>query len=305
LKSEPTKVSTWKPSSANHAVPFRSVATAATAANAVVRYVWAHPANEGKRVRALCRVARYQAAARLLHRRAIARLGERSQLWVDLHRTAASMVLYANPPDLPEMLLWRQVLKPGELFVDVGANVGSYTIWAAELGADVIALEPAEDTFALLVENVELNGYQVAAVQAAAGATCGTARFTAGRDAVNRLDEAGPIQIRLVTIDSLIGDRTVAGMKVDVEGFEIEVLRGCTRALSEQRFKLIQLEWNRASLFSVGEDRRQIADLLAGYGYELCRPDRGGRLVPLTDLGFGADVFARPTTCWNGATPDE
>jgi FkbM family methyltransferase len=295
-------VSTWKPLSANNALPFRSVTTAVTTANAVVRYVWAHPANEGKRVRALCRAARYQAAARLRRRRAVARLGERSRLWVDLHRNAASKVLYANPPDLPEMLMWRQVLKPGELFIDIGANVGSYTVWAAELGADVIAVEPAEDTFALLVENVELNGYQVTTVQAGAGASCGTAQFTAGRDAGNHLDEAGPMQIRLVTVDSLIGGRTVAGMKVDVEGFEIEVLRGCTRALSEQRLKLIQLEWNSASQQAVGEDRRQVADLLAGYGYELYRPDRSGRLVPLTDLGFGDDVFARPAASGNGET---
>jgi FkbM family methyltransferase len=268
-------------------------ATAADAA-ALVRYVWAHPANEGQRVRALWRLARYQAAGRLLHRRAIARLGERSRLWVDLHRSGASMVLYANPPDLPEMLVWRQVLGPGELFLDIGANVGSYTIWAAELGADVIALEPADDTFALLVENVELNGYQVRAIQAAAAAACGTASFTAGRDTANCLDADGMVQTRLVTVDSLIDDRTVAGMKVDVEGFEIEVLRGCARALSEQRLRLIQLEWNMASLRAVGADRRQIAGLLAEYGYDLYRPDRSGRLVPLTDLGFGADVFARP-----------
>jgi FkbM family methyltransferase len=259
-----------------------------------VRYVWSHPANEGRRARALWRAAHFQAGARLLHRRAIARLGERSRLWVDLHRTGASMVMYANPPDLPEMLVWRQVLKPGELFIDVGANVGSYTIWAAELGADVIAVEPAADTFALLVENVELNGYRVSVIQAAAAAAGGTAGFTAGRDTANCLDAGGPAQTTVVTVDSLIGGRTVAGMKVDVEGFEIEVLRGCARALSEQRLRLIQLEWNMASLRAVGGDRREVADLLAGYGYELYRPDRGGRLVPLTDLGFGADVFARP-----------
>lgn len=305
MKSEPRKVSTWKPSSADNATLFRSIVTAAAAAQAVVRYVWAHPANEGKRMRALWRAARYQAEGRLLRRRSIARLGERSRLWVDLHRTGASLVMYANPPDLPEMLVWRQMLEPGHLFLDIGANVGSYTIWAAELGADVIAVEPADDTFALLVENVELNGYQVSAVQAAAAATCGTGGFTVGRDATNCLDADGPVQTRLVTVDSLIDSRTVAGMKVDVEGFEIEVLRGCTRALSEQRLRLIQLEWNMASLRAVGADRRQIADLLAGYGYELCRPDPGGRLVPLTDLDFGADVFARPSTCRNGGTPDE
>jgi FkbM family methyltransferase len=262
----------------------------------VVSYVWGHPANAGHRGRALLRMARYQACSRVLRRRVIARLGERSRLWVDLHRTGASMVMYANPPDLPEMLVWRRALKMGALFVDVGANVGTYTIWAAERGAEVIALEPAPDTFGLLQENLSLNGYQVTAIQAAAGACCGTAKFTSGRDAGNRLDPNGPVQAQLLTIDSLIKDRTVTGMKVDVEGFEIEVIRGCSQALFEQRIELIQLEWNEMSELALGIDRRPVADLLDQYGYRLYRPDCSGRLVPIEGLGFGTDVFARPAS---------
>jgi hypothetical protein len=98
----------------------------------------------------------------------------------------------------------------------------------------------------------------------------------------------------MVTIDSIIEDRTVAGMKIDVEGFEIEVLRGCKRALSEQRIRLIQLEWNANSKEAVGADRRPVADLLTEHGYSLYRPDRKGVLVPLIDISFGPDVFARP-----------
>jgi FkbM family methyltransferase len=172
--------------------------------------------------------------------------------------------------------------------------VGTYTIWAAELGAEVIALEPAADTFALLQENIALNGYPVTAVQAAAGDHCGTARFTAGLDAGNCLDHDGPVETRLVTVDSLIGDRHVTGMKVDVEGFEIDVLRGAARALAERRIGLIQLEWNEASALVHRTDRQPLADLLAGYGYQLFRPDPAGYLRPLADTGFGADVFACP-----------
>jgi FkbM family methyltransferase len=260
----------------------------------VVKYVWGHPANAGHQTRALLRATRYQAQARLLRRRAVARLGERSRLWVDPHRTAAAMVLYANPPDLPEMLVWRRALRSGGLFVDVGANVGTYAIWAAELGAEVIALEPAADTFSLLEENIALNGYPVSAVQAAAGDHCGWARFTAGLDAGNSLSSGGPVVTKLVTVDSLIGSRPVTGMKVDVEGFEIDVLRGAARALAERRIGLIQIEWNQMSTFAVGADRQPIAELLVGHGYRLYRPDASGRLHPVTDLGFGADVFASP-----------
>jgi len=260
----------------------------------VVRYVWTHPSNSGRRLRAVLRAARYQANVRLLGRRAIARLGERSRLWVDPHRTAAAMVLYANPPDLPEMLVWRQALRGGGLFVDVGANVGTYSIWAAEQGAEVIALEPAADTFDLLGENIALNGYPVTAIRAAAGDHCGSARFTAGLDAGNSLAADGPVLTDLVTIDSLIGDRPVAGMKVDVEGFEIDVLRGAARALAEHRIGLIQIEWNEMSTLAVGDGRRPIAALLARHGYRLYRPDPTGRLVPDPEPGFGADVFASP-----------
>ncbi|MEP7023090.1 MAG: FkbM family methyltransferase [Actinomycetota bacterium] len=272
----------------------QAAAAAARTAKAVVTYVWTHPANQGQRGQALLRAARFQLRGRLLRRRTLARLGEKSFLWVDLHRTGASMVMYANPPDVPEMLAWRRVLQPGELFVDVGANVGSYTLWAAELGAEVIALEPAADTFALLEENVALNGYRVQAIQAAAGAECGTARFSAGRDAGNSLDPDGPVQTRLATVDSLIGDRTVAGLKIDVEGFEIEVLRGCANALAERRLRLIQLEWNEMSELALGTSRQPITDLLAAHGYQLYRPDAQGRLCPVTDPGYGPDVFACP-----------
>ena len=260
----------------------------------VVGFVWDHPANSGHRVRAVLRAIWYQAQVRLLRRRAMARLGERSRLWVDLHRTAASKVIYANPPDLPEMLVWRHALREGGLFVDVGANVGSYTLWAAELGAEVIAVEPAADTFCLLAENIALNGYRVRAVQAAAGDHCGTARFTTGLDAGNRLAPDGQVMTEMVTVDSLIGDSWAAGLKVDVEGFELDVLRGATRALAERRIALIQLEWNETSRSALGTDRSPVAELLASYGYRLYRPDARGNLLEVDDPGFGADVFASP-----------
>lgn len=269
-------------------------ATAADVKN-VVKFVWEHPSNENERTRAMLRAAAFQIRGRVLRRRTLAHLGEKSLIWADLHRTGASRIVYANPPDNPEMLTWRKSLRPGDLFIDVGANIGSYAIWAAEAGAEVTALEPAHDTFTLLQENVELNDYTIKTICAAAGAKLGTARFTRGQDCVNRLDPNGTAETDVLTIDSIIGNRTVAGMKVDVEGFELEVLRGCEQALSEHRLRLIQLEWNATSLQAVGTDRQPVADLLAQHNYSLYRAESDGSLTLLTDLGFGADVFARPS----------
>lgn len=261
---------------------------------AVGRYIWSHPANQHQRCRAILRGARFQVGARLFRRPAAARLGDHSKIWAVLHRPASTKAMYAHLPDYPEMAAWRRFLGDGDLFVDVGANVGIYSILAAELGAESIAIEPAPDTFALLRSNIELNGYRIRAIPAGAGSAEGQMRFTSGKDCANLVDPQGPAEVQLLTVDSLIGDRMAGGLKVDVEGYEIEVLRGATKALGEKRIRLIQLEWNTTSESAVGTDRRPIAALLSSYGYSLYRPDNSGVLLPISDLNAGPDVFAMP-----------
>ena len=191
--------------------------------------------------------------------------------------------------------MWRSILSKGDLFLDIGANIGGYSIWAAELGADVIALEPAEDTFRILTDNIELNDYPITAIQAAAGATCGTANFTTGHDALNRLSPQGAAEVKVVTIDSVIGDRVVSGMKIDVEGFEMDVLRGSQRALHERRIKMIQMEWNHECMRSLGTDRRPVAELMAAHGYSLYRPTQAG-------VSFLSRILDSARTCSPGQT---
>jgi FkbM family methyltransferase len=240
-----------------------------------------------------------------MRKRSITRLGERSIIWSQLHRTASSKAVYANPPDYPEMLVWASELRPGDLFIDVGANIGLYTIWACEKGAHVLALEPAADTFALLCENVALNGYKADLIRAAAGARDGIGTLTSGRDCTNRLDPAGDEEVRVVTIDSLLAGRVAQGMKIDVEGHELAVLMGSRDALASGRILLMQIEWNDASESAANDDRRPIADLLAGFGYRFYRPSYNGQLVdagPYPD--YGADVFARRAPVHTTARPD-
>lgn len=266
------------------------------------RLAWTHPANRGRassRVGGCLRLGRLWFRARVLRRRTIAAIGDRSVMWADPSRWATLKAVCANPPDVPEMMVWRKYLRRGDIFIDVGANAGSYTIWAAELGAEVIALEPVKDTYDLLVENLKLNGYEAKTIQAAVGASSGVVRFTSGQDDQNHIDSSGDIEVEMVTIDLIIGAAEIAGMKIDVEGFEIDVLRGCVRSLREQRIGLMQLEWNSTSERAVGTNRGPVAELLNECGYGLYRPDSSGNLVPITDHDFGDDVFACPTSGTN------
>jgi FkbM family methyltransferase len=200
------------------------------------------------------------------------------------------------------MQVWRRHLKPGDTFIDVGANIGVYTLWAAESGAEVIALEPNGPACERLRENVALNDYaNRTVISAAAGAAPGMTRMTDSLRAGNHLilDESGDVDVRVETIDEIVGLRQVAGMKVDVEGAERLVLQGAKRALEEGRIALLQLEWNRRSWHLLGEDRTPVANLLRGYGYGLFYPDELGSLHPVLEPDWhpGArDVFAAPIT---------
>lgn len=259
----------------------------------VLSFIWLHPANRGRRGRALARAMRFHVRARLRRRRMITLLGERSRVWAEKGYPSSTRAVYANPPDLPEMLVWRHAGLEGGTFIDVGANIGLYSLYAAECGARVVALEPGRAAFERLGENIRLNGYEVRALRAAAAERAGQIRVTMDLDTVNHIAENGEL-VEAVTIDGLLSGAEAAGIKVDVEGFERLVLEGARESLRAKRIKLLQLEWNATSYAALGEDRRPVADLLLRLGYELLRPDSSGALRRVAMPEIGADVFARP-----------
>ncbi|MEY2566610.1 MAG: hypothetical protein QOE35_1139 [Actinomycetota bacterium] len=259
----------------------------------VLYAIWTHPNNRGQRMRRLAAALRFQLNGRVRGRRTLTSLGN-SRLWAELHFIASSRPIYADPPDLAHMMAWRRLVGPGERFIDVGANIGLYTLWLAEVGARVTAVEPDPGAVARLRENIEMNGYDVEVAPVALAARPGEVGFTTGFDVTNRLATDGAVKVWATTLDELIGDDDVAGVKIDVEGAELEVLQGAERALAEQRIGALQLEWNETSVEMSGQDRSPVASLLASHGYRLFVPDESGALFPVDGEGFGPDLFALP-----------
>lgn len=260
----------------------------------VVNYVWTHPANRGHRVHALARAVTFQVRGRL-GRRTLTAIGTNARMWAVLHHSAASNAVYANPPDWNEMQAWAHILRPGDLFVDVGANVGTYALWAADRGAIVIAVEPDPRAAALLRENVALNNLPITVVEAALGAKVGSLLLTEGNDTTNHMlpdDSTGGQRVQAQTLDAVLGGRAARGVKIDVEGAERIVLEGALECLAAGRIDVLQLEWNSTSTSLLAEDRGPVATILAAHGYNLHRPDRDGVLRPVDGIPFGPDVFA-------------
>jgi FkbM family methyltransferase len=242
-------------------------------------YISGHPLASRRPIAALGRYLWWQAESRLER--------EIEYDWLDGAKFVASRGMtgitgniYCGLHEFYEMGFLLHFLRPGDLFVDVGANVGSYTILSAAVcGANVIAVEPDPETAAGLLRNVNLNAVKdrVEVAQIAAGAQAGEVRLTAGRGAMNRVsvETIAPTRLAEVrTLDEIVGRRSPAMLKMDVEGYEAEVLLGAPATLAQPGLLAIVTEsWDAAV-----RDRIESAGFLAHaydpYARTISRPGR-------------------------------
>ena len=104
----------------------------------------------------------------------------------------------------------------------------------AAVGSRVIAFEPGMRAREQLRRNVVLNNAtdRTHIRPEAVGDRIGEIRFTAGRDTVNKVDENGSVRVPLTTLDTALSDENPILIKIDVEGFEPEVINGARETLS-------------------------------------------------------------------------
>ncbi|ABW11578.1 methyltransferase FkbM family [Parafrankia sp. EAN1pec] len=222
----------------------------ATAARTTLRHIRNHPAVQRQRNRACARYIGWQIWQRTTRRPVTIDLHGSVRLRCHPHSTSASAVLYCRLPDWMEMRFLLDYLNPGDVFVDVGANVGVYTLLAASLpGVHCIAFEPSSDSWDQLIENINLNQLsQVEVHRVAVGDQSGEIDFTIGHGTVNQV--ASPDiasrreRVPVVRLDDVVPhDRRVTLIKIDVEGHEPAVLDGA-RALIERLAPALLVEYN-------------------------------------------------------------
>lgn len=252
-----------------------------------------HPSHRGRRTAAIGNAFKYELWTNLLGRPSRIPIGERSRIIAYKGETNPPHAVMHNPPNWPDMLVWKRYLRPGDLFLDIGANIGVYSVYAAECGAEVVSVEPVPQNAKRVRENLDLNGYAGQVVQKALSDRPGSVRITTDEDSYNHLVAEGGVEVTATTLDALLGDRSAVA-KIDVEGAEELVLAGARKALGEHRIKLLQLEWVVNERLGIS-DRVNAQTILDDAGYKLFVPDRFGVLSPLGDRPFTSlNVFAMP-----------
>ena len=159
--------------------------------------------------------------------------------------------IYCGLHEFNDMAFVLHFLRPPDLFVDIGANVGTYTILSSGVcGATSIAIEPVAATASSLRDNVEINqlAERVSIEITALGELSGEVDISNFLDCTNhvlRPGEAGDFEtVSQKTLDNLLGGRPANLIKIDVEGFEMQVLHGAERTLADEGLKAVIMEIN-------------------------------------------------------------
>jgi FkbM family methyltransferase len=183
---------------------------------------------------------------------------------------------------------------PGQVVLDVGCHIGSYTIPALTAGATVYAVDPSEPRLEQLRGIWDGDpGRLVTVNQALAGPGGYTAEFRASLDASVYAEFHAPATAEFTTLDDLAAGRGLGRLdwvKIDVEGAELGVLEGGTETLARFRPVLLVEAHDKVYEFvaAMGNERR-CHDLLAGLGYEV-------EVIPYLRPAFRDFWFCRPVS---------
>ena len=254
------------------------------------KFFAAHPITRGAPSKAWGRWLLWQLRSRL-QREVVVQWIEGQRLAVRREMTGATGNIYTGLHEFDGMMLPLHFLRSEDLFLDVGANIGSFTVLASGIvGATTWAFEPDPHTALALSRNIELNGLtnRVVVHQTALGDNDGTIAFTRGQDTTNHVATVADRNVQIVKqrrLDSLIGNHQPIMIKVDVEGHEDAFIRGATQTIQNRSLKVLELE-------SYG---KQTLEFLNSAGFErvFYDPRTRARLSVPIDGSQSNDIFVR------------
>lgn len=244
---------------------------------AIVRFIGEHPLTKQHVGSACLRVLRWQIHRRTSHGPMKVPFVNGGHLLLEPGAHGLTGFFYVGLPDFEEAAFALHLLRPGENFADVGANAGAWSIMAAQgARAKVDAFEQIPSSLARLTKNVESNALEndVFVHGVGVGSQVGKLAFTTTQDTGNRVasseDAAGELlEVPVTTLDQVLHDRCPVLIKIDVEGWELEVIKGAQTLLREPSLLALIIETFREHNLSTPM-LYEMEALLAEHGFRPC-----------------------------------
>jgi FkbM family methyltransferase len=222
--------------------------------------------------------------------------GVRMRLFMD---SEVSYAIYAKDFETNERKFHHAYLRPGDVYIDIGANIGLFTLIAAHrVGKEghVHAFEPTITSYQRLMANIQLNRFSnVSAHQCALSDKPGQVEMSVsldGFDGRNSIvtptggEEFATELVKTTTLDQFVQEQNLAGkinmIKIDVEGWEMHVLMGAKKCLSAADAPMLQVEFAEDACESAGSSCMELYQSLTQLGYQLFTFDaQASDLIPV------------------------
>lgn len=239
-----------------------------------IRTILSHPLNKNKKISALITFFRRGLAIRIHPYAMVYPFVENISLIVEKGMSSAELQVYTGLYDTNEMLFIMHFLRGEDTFVDVGANIGVYTVLASGIaGANSIAYEPIPSTFGNMVRNINYNNLQAKAelINCGVGDKKDKIVFSNSLDAINHVIfeenfKGETIEIPVDSLDNMLAGKEIHVLKIDVEGYEANVINGASKTLENPKLNVVIMETN--GLTDQYEfDKNYLHDRLVNFGF--------------------------------------
>lgn len=239
-----------------------------------LRFIVTHPLNQKQKSEAVLRYLRWQLGSRIWGGDMVHQWIAGTKLKLSTGEFGLTGNIYAGLHEYSHMSYVLHAMTPSSLFVDIGANVGSYTILASGvIGARSYCFEPIPETYERLMSNLRLNDLtdRVKALNLGLGEEEGELHFITNENTMNRVARPGEehtgatASVNIKRLDDILKDESPSLMKIDVEGFETAVVRGAQETLQKPSLHSLIMEFGAGEAY--GYDEQELIRYLQSLGF--------------------------------------
>jgi FkbM family methyltransferase len=245
-----------------------------------IRFIVNHPITNQHKLKSVFNYFKWQLLIRLVELDFVYKFVDSTYLILSKGLKGATGNLYVGLHEFEFMGFTLHFIREDDLFCDIGANIGTYTLLASGVcDAKSISIEPIKKTFNRLNKNILFNELsdKVELINIGLGSEKGKINFTNNTDTMNRVATISDnIEItecvEVNTLNNVCYSRKPNLIKLDVEGYELNVLKGSNSVLSSSELMAIIIELNENN-DSFGYSSKEIDSYLNEYGFYRYRYD--------------------------------